>query len=63
MKMMKMIIRGRDGGTKFIMMIKEKETSLTIQEYDDDDEPWNRWKDQLYIEDQGTRYTPNISGI
>ena len=30
--------RGRDGGTKFILRIKEQETRLTLQEhYDDDD--------------------------
>jgi hypothetical protein len=29
--------RGRDGGTKFILRIKEQETCLTLQEHDDDD--------------------------
>ena len=30
--------RGRDGGgTNFILRIKEQETRLTLQEYDDDD--------------------------
>ena len=28
--------RGRDGGTNFILMIKEQETRLTLQEHDDD---------------------------
>jgi hypothetical protein len=28
---------GRDGGTNFILRIKEQETRLTLQEYDDDD--------------------------
>ena len=29
--------RGRDGGTNFILRIKEQETCLTLQEHDDDD--------------------------
>ena len=28
--------RGRDGGTNFILRIKEQETHLTLQEHDDD---------------------------
>ena len=38
MMMMMKIIRRRDGGTNFILRIKEQETRLTLQEYDDDDE-------------------------
>ena len=30
--------RGRDGGTNFILKIKEQETRLTLQEHDDDDD-------------------------
>jgi len=30
--------RGRDGGTSFILRIKEQETHLTLQEHDDDDD-------------------------
>ena len=30
--------RGREGGTNFILRIKEQETRLTLQEHDDDDE-------------------------
>jgi len=30
--------RGRDGGTNFILRIKEQETCLTLQEHDDDDD-------------------------
>ena len=30
--------RGRDGGTNFIVRIKEQETRLTLQEHDDDDD-------------------------
>ena len=30
--------RGRDGGTNFILRIKEQETRLTVQEHDDDDD-------------------------
>ena len=30
--------RRRDGGTKFILKIKEQETRLTLQEHDDDDD-------------------------
>ena len=30
--------RGRDGGTKFILRIKEQETRLTLQEDDDDND-------------------------
>jgi len=29
--------RGRDGGTKFILRIKEEETRLTLQEHNDDE--------------------------
>ena len=29
--------RGRDGGTNFILRIKEQETCLTLQEHVDDD--------------------------
>jgi len=29
--------RGRDGGTNFILRIKEQETRVTLQEDDDDD--------------------------
>jgi len=36
--------RGRDGGTKFILRIKEQETRLTLQEHDDDDDACNlKW--------------------
>jgi len=37
---------GRDGGTNFILMIKEQETRLTLQEHDDDDDDDD---DQYYI--------------
>jgi len=30
--------RRRDGGTNFILKIKEQETRLTLQEHDDDDD-------------------------
>ena len=30
--------RGRDGGTNFILRIKEQETRLALQEHDDDDD-------------------------
>jgi len=30
--------RGRDGGTNFILRIKEQETHLNLQEHDDDDD-------------------------
>jgi len=30
--------RGRDGGIKFILRIKEQETRLTLQKHDDDDD-------------------------
>ena len=30
--------RGRDGGTNFILRIKEQETRLNLQERDDDDD-------------------------
>jgi len=29
---------GRDGGTNFLLRIKEQETHLTLQEHDDDDD-------------------------
>jgi len=35
--------RGRDGGTNFILRIKEQETRLTFQEHDDGDD------DDIYI--------------
>ena len=36
--------RGRDGGTNFILRIKEQETRPTLQEHDDDgdDEIYNK---------------------
>jgi hypothetical protein len=37
-EMMMTMIRGRGGGTNFILRIKEQETRLTIQEHDDDDD-------------------------
>jgi hypothetical protein len=30
--------RGRDGGTNFILRVKEKETRLILHEHDDDDD-------------------------
>ena len=30
--------RGRNGGTNFILRIKEQETGLNLQEHDDDDD-------------------------
>jgi len=30
--------RGRDGGTNFILRIKEQETHLIVHEHDDDDD-------------------------
>jgi len=30
--------RGRDGGTNFMLRIKEQETRLTLHEHDDDDD-------------------------
>jgi len=33
--------RGRDGGTNFILRIKEQETRLTLQEHEDDDETFH----------------------
>ena len=37
--------RGRDGGTNFILRIKEQETRLTLQEHDDGDDDDSR----LYV--------------
>jgi len=34
--------RRRDGGTNFILMIKEQETRLTLQQHDDDDDDEER---------------------
>ena len=39
--------RGRDGGTKFILRIKEQETRLTFQEHDDDDDDDNVGTDMI----------------
>ena len=36
--------RGRDGGTNFILRIKEQKTRLTLQEHDDDDDDFLRSK-------------------
>ena len=41
MMMMMIVIRGRDGGTNFILRIKEQETCLTLQEHDDDDDDYD----------------------
>ena len=35
--------RRRDGGTNFILRIKEQETRLTLQEQDDDDDEFMRY--------------------
>jgi hypothetical protein len=32
--------RGRDGGTNFILRMKEQETRPILHEHDDDDEHW-----------------------
>jgi hypothetical protein len=32
------LLRGRDGGTNFILRIKEQETRLILPEHDDDDD-------------------------
>jgi hypothetical protein len=48
--MMVMMIRGRDGGTNFILRIKQQETRLTLQERDDDDND-ELWKlDEISME-------------
>ena len=60
--MMMMMIRGRDGGTNFILRSKKQETRVTLQEHDDDDDPRKRWRDVLHLEEQGTGNTPNPSG-
>jgi len=64
------MIRGRDGVTKFFLSIKERETRLTIREYDDvdddyddDDNPRKRWMEQLHLEHKRKGNTANISGI
>jgi len=56
MMMIMVMIRGRDGLTYIILIIKEQETHQTLQEHDDDDDndPRKRWSVQLYHEDQGT---------
>jgi len=52
--------------TNLIIRIKEQETLHTLQENDDDDNddvgPRKRWRDELHLEGQGTRNTPNLSG-
>jgi len=62
-----MKIQLRDGGTNFILRIKEQKTRQTLQEHydddDDDDNPRKRWMDQLILEDQRSRNTPKHSGI
>ena len=63
---MMILIRGGDEGVKVVLRIKEHETRLNIQEYDDDDDndddPRKRWRDQFHLEDQGTGNTPDPSG-
>ena len=46
--------RGRDGGTNFILRIKEQETHLTLQEHDDDDDD----DDDIFIYSTISRGTP-----
>ena len=58
--MMIKMIRGRDGGTNFIMRIKVNATRLTVREYDDDDDeddPRKRWREYfiLWIQEKETR--------
>ena len=40
--------RGRDGGTNFILRIKEQETRLILQEHDDDDDDDDGGGDKEY---------------
>jgi hypothetical protein len=50
--MMIKMIRGRDGGTNFIMRIKVNATRLTVREYDDDDDeddPRKRWREYFIL--------------
>ena len=41
--------RGRDGGTNFILRIKEQETRLTLQEHDDDDDDDDKTLSPAYL--------------
>jgi len=65
MMMMMIMIRRRDRGTKFIIRNMEKEIRLTVQQYenDEDDNPGQRWRDQIHHDDQGKANKFNHSGI
>jgi len=57
--------RGRDGGTNFILGIKEQETRLTPQEHDDDDDDDDD-KEQFLAESHKQRLrqpTPNVLAV
>ena len=47
--------RGRDGGTNFILRIKEQETRLTLQEHHDDDDDYDD-DDDDYDDDEKNRH-------
>ena len=61
--MMIKMIRGRDGGTNFIIRIKEKSTRIKLQLYDDDDDddPRKRWWAKFILRIKEHKM-PNTSG-
>ena len=57
--------RGRDGGTNFILRIKEQETRLTLQEDDDDDDFFQNLKlgNGSYVRTNAMFLTPNVGNM
>ena len=41
--------RRRDGGTNFILRIKEQETRLTLHEHEDGDEMWRKLRSESHL--------------
>jgi len=48
--------RGRDGGTNYILRIKEQETCLNLHEHDDDDINWKNHISQILLKLSGTLF-------
>ena len=68
MMMIMMMIRGRDGGTNFILRIKQQETRLTLQEHDDDEKsvppmeyPFTFLTGKEYLEQPSDSFSPRMS--
>jgi hypothetical protein len=53
--------RGGDGGTKFILRIKEHETCLTLHEHDDDDDDDDDTQIAYSTKITGSQFNKNLT--